>query len=200
MFRIIASIVLFGLAVLLVVAPAETARAPSQVRVRIQTSEGPIVIALETRRAPITSANFLAYVDEKRFDGTKFYRAARSKTKPGTGLVQGGINHAAVRARLPIEHEPTSRTGLKHVDGTVSMARNAPGTAMGDFFITVGASPYLDARPGSVGYAAFGRVIEGMDIVRKILASPTYPGGRSEQTMGQTIITPTRIISARRVE
>lgn len=158
------------------------------------------MIALETRRAPITSANFLAYVDEKRFEGTKFYRAARSKTKPGTGLVQGGINHAAVRARLPIEHEPTSRTGLKHVDGTVSMARNAPGTAMGDFFITVGASPYLDARPGSVGYAAFGRVIEGMDIVRKILSSPTYPGGRSEQTMGQTIITPTRIISARRVE
>lgn len=181
-------------------APAEAARAPASVRVRLQTSEGPIVIALEMKRAPITAANFLAYVDEKRFDGTKFYRAARSKTKPGTGLVQGGINHAAVRARLPIEHEPTSRTGLRHVDGTVSMARNAPGSAMGDFFITVGASPYLDARPGSVGYAAFGRVVEGMDIVRKMLAAPTYPGGRSEQTIGQTIIKPIRILSARRVE
>ncbi|MGS1015443.1 peptidylprolyl isomerase [Allosphingosinicella humi] len=181
-------------------APAEAARAPASVRVRLQTSEGPIVIALEMKRAPITAANFLSYVDEKRFDGTKFYRAARSKTKPGTGLVQGGINHAAVRARLPIEHEPTSRTGLRHVDGTVSMARNAPGSAMGDFFITVGASPYLDARPGSVGYAAFGRVVEGMDIVRKMLAAPTYPGGRSEQTMGQTIIKPIRILSARRVD
>lgn len=181
-------------------APAEAARAPASVRVRLQTSEGPIVIALEMKRAPITAANFLSYVDEKRFDGTKFYRAARSKTKPGTGLVQGGINHAAVRARLPIEHEPTSRTGLRHVDGTVSMARNAPGSAMGDFFITVGASPYLDARPGSVGYAAFGRVVEGMDIVRKMLAAPTYPGGRSEQTMGQTIIKPIRVLSARRVD
>lgn len=181
-------------------APAEAARAPASVRVRLQTSEGPIVIALEMKRAPITAANFLSYVDEKRFDGTKFYRAARSKTKPGTGLVQGGINHAAVRARLPIEHEPTSRTGLRHVDGTVSMARNAPGSAMGDFFITIGASPYLDARPGSVGYAAFGRVVEGMDIVRKMLAAPTYPGGRSEQTMGQTIIKPIRILSARRVD
>lgn len=200
MIRAFASIALLVLAVLLAVAPAEAARASVPVRVRLQTSEGPIVIALETKRAPITSANFLAYVDEKRFDGTKFYRAARSKTKPGTGLVQGGINHAAVRARLPIEHEPTSRTGLRHVDGTVSMARNAPGSAMGDFFITVGASPYLDARPGSVGYAAFGRVVEGMDIVRKMLAAPTYPGGRSEQTIGQTIIKPIRILSARRVE
>lgn len=200
MIRRLALIFLVVCAVMSGSAPAEAARAPASVRVRLHTSEGPIVIALEMKRAPITAANFLAYVDEKRFDGTKFYRAARSKTKPGTGLVQGGINHAAVRARLPIEHEPTSRTGLRHVDGTVSMARNAPGSAMGDFFITVGASPYLDARPGSVGYAAFGRVVEGMDLVRKILAAPTYPGGRSEQTMGQTIIKPIRILSARRVE
>lgn len=176
------------------------ARGPADVRVRLQTSEGPIVIELDLKRAPITAGNFLAYVDEKRFDGTSFYRAARKRNAPKLGLVQGGINHRVVRARAPIPHEPTSRTGLKHVDGTVSMARNAPGTAMGDFFIAVGPAPYLDARPGSVGYAAFGRVVGGMAVVRKILTAPTYPGGRSANTKGQTIVAPVRILTARRVQ
>jgi peptidyl-prolyl cis-trans isomerase A (cyclophilin A) len=180
-------------------APAKAASDPAQVDVRLETSEGPIIIRLEMRKAPITAGNFLRYVDEKRFDGTSFYRAARSKSVPTIGLVQGGINRSAVRTRVPIAHEPTSVTGLSHVDATVSMARNAPGTAMGDFFITVGPAHYLDARPGSVGYAAFGKVIQGMPAVRKILAKPTYPGGRSANTMGQQIIEPVRIISARRV-
>jgi len=168
-------------------------------KVRLETSEGPIVIRLEMKRAPITAGNFLRYVDEKRFDGTSFYRAARNRRDPTFGLVQGGINHKAVRALIPIAHEPTSRTGLKHGDGTVSMARNAPGTAMGDFFITVGPASYLDARPGNIGYAAFGQVVEGMSVVRKILAGPTHPGGWSKTTMGQSLVTPIRIISARRV-
>ena len=183
-------LLLFGLP-----APAN-AKAPL---VRIETSEGAIVLELDVKRAPITARNFLSYVEEKRFDGTFFYRAARNKKNPKVGLVQGGINHRAVRARAPIAHEPTSRTGLRHVDGTVSMARNAPGTAMGDFFITVGPAPYLDARPGSVGYAAFGRVVQGMPVVRKMLAAPTWPGGRSENTIGQSIRAPIRILSARRV-
>lgn len=173
---------------------------PETMRVRLETSAGPIVIRLEMKRAPITAGNFLRYVDEKRFDGTSFYRAARNRRDPKYGLVQGGINHKAVRARIPIAHEPTSRTGLKHGDGMVSMARNAPGTAMGDFFITVGPASYLDARPGHVGYAAFGQVVEGMAVVREILAAPTHPGGWSETTMGQSIVAPVRIISARRVE
>jgi peptidyl-prolyl cis-trans isomerase A (cyclophilin A) len=173
--------------------------APGPVRVRLETAAGPIVIELDMKRAPITSTNFLRYAQEKRFDGTFFYRAARKKANPKFGLVQGGINHRVVRARTPIAHEPTSRTGLRHIDGTVSMARNAPGTAMGDFFITVGPSPYLDARPGAVGYAAFGKVVQGMPIVRKMLAAPTYPGGRSVTTKGQQMITPVRILSARRV-
>lgn len=168
-------------------------------RVRLETSQGAIVIEVDTRRAPITAGNFLKYVEQKRFDGTTFYRAARNKRAPKFGLVQGGINHNAVRTRLPIPHEPTSRTGLRHVDGTVSMARNAPGTAMGDFFITVGPASYLDARPGSVGYAAFGRVIAGMSVVHKMLAAPTYPGGRSENTIGQSIVSPIRIVTARRL-
>lgn len=174
---------------------------PASVRVRLQTTEGPIVIRLEMRRAPITAANFLRYVDEKRLDGTSFYRAARNRRAPKFGLVQGGINHKAVRALIPIAHEPTNRTGLKHVDGTVSMARNAPGTAMGDFFITVGPARYLDARPdGYVGYAAFGQVVSGMPVVHKILAAPTHPGGWSETTIGQSIVSPIRIITARRVQ
>lgn len=179
---------------------AQAAAAAKPVLVRLQTSAGPITIQLEMQRAPITAVNFLRYAQEKRFDGTFFYRAARNRRTPTTGLVQGGINHRVVRARLPIAHEPTSRTGLTHVDGTVSMARNAPGTAMGDFFITIGPAPYLNARPGSVGYAAFGKVVEGMPLVRKMLAAPTYPGGRTATTKGQQIISPIRIISARRVQ
>ncbi len=175
------------------------ASAEAAPRVRLETSAGPIVIELADKAAPITSANFLRYVAEKRFDGTRFYRAARNKTDPKRGLVQGGIDHKIVRARVPIAHEPTSRTGLHHVDGTISMARNAPGTAMGDFFIAVGPNSYLDARPGYPGYAAFGRVVSGMDVVRRILALPTWPGGRSRQTIGQSIRQPVRIVRATRV-
>lgn len=188
--------VAFLLALLAAASPAPAASALAS-RVRLETSAGPIVIQLDHRRAPITAGNFLRYAVEKRLDNTFFYRAARNRLNPKAGLVQGGINHRVVRARLPIAHEPTSKTGLRHVDATVSMARNAPGTAMGDFFITVGPAPYLDARPGSLGYAAFGRVVSGMEIVRKMLAAPTYPGGRTPETKGQTMITPVRIISVR---
>jgi peptidyl-prolyl cis-trans isomerase A (cyclophilin A) len=183
-------------AFLTVSAPAAAAPAPV---VRVQTSQGPILIELDLKRAPITAGNFLRYAEEKRLDNTNFYRAARNRRNPKLGLVQGGINHIVVRARLPIPHEPTSKTGLRHVDGTVSMARNAPGTAMGDFFITVGPAPYLDARPGAPGYAAFGKVLSGMPIVRRMLAAKTYPGGRSRNTMGQSIVAPIRILTVRRV-
>ncbi|MET0269385.1 MAG: peptidylprolyl isomerase [Sphingomonas sp.] len=169
-------------------------------RVRLETSMGPIVIELADRAAPVTAGNFLRYVDGGKLDGTTFYRAARAKTNPKTGLVQGGINHKVARAYNPIPHEPTSRTGLRHADATISMARNDPGTAMGDFFITVGPAAYLDARPGSVGYAAFGKVVSGMPIVHRILALPTWPGGYSRTTMGQSIREPVRIITARRVK
>lgn len=194
MFRLFACLLLL----LALLSPA-AAQPRKPVRVLLQTEAGPIVIQLDMARAPITAGNFLRYAEENRFNNTFFYRAARKKAAPKFGLVQGGINHRVVRARTPIKHEPTSRTGLRHVDGTVSMARNAPGTAMGDFFITVGPAPYLDARPGSQGYAAFGKVVSGMPLVRRMLAAPTYPGGRSANTKGQTMIKPVRIISARRV-
>ena len=179
---------------------APIAAAPAAPRVRIETSAGAIVIELATKQAPITAANFLRYAEEKRLDGTTFYRAARGRNDPKQGLVQGGINHHIPRALPPIRHEPTSLTGLRHTEGTVSMARNAPGTAMGDFFIIVGQAAYLDARPGSVGYAAFGHVVSGMPLVRRILAMPTYPGGYSKDTMGQSLRQPVKIISVRRVK
>ncbi|MGD9812585.1 MAG: peptidylprolyl isomerase [Sphingobium sp.] len=190
----------FALFLLLIAVPT-AAREPATARVRLETSMGPIVIEVDLRRAPITSKNFLAYADQKRFDGTSFYRAARYKSAQHYGLVQGGIDHTISRALVPIAHEPTSKTGLKHLDGTVSMARNRPGTAMGDFFICVGVCTYLDAGPNGQppGYAAFGRVVSGMEIVRKILALPTYKGGYSRTTMGQSIIDRVKIVSARRV-
>lgn len=146
-------------------------------RVQMETSAGRIVIEVETAKAPITAANFLQYVDEHRFDGATFYRAMQGG--PGMGLVQGGVNNDPARVLPPIAHEPTTQTGLSHVDGAVSMARYAPGTATGDFFVSVGPTPSYDAgRPFSVdadGFAVFGRVVEGMEIVRAILAAPTSP-------------------------
>jgi len=186
---------------LLIAVPA-AAKGPATARVKLDTSMGPIVIEVDLRNAPITAQNFLAYVDAKRFDGTTFYRAARYKARPDWGLVQGGIDHAISRAFAPIAHEPTSKTGLRHVDGTVSMARNQPGTAMGDFFICVGVCTYLDAGPNGQppGYAAFGRVVSGMPIARRILALPTYKGGYSYTTMGQSIIKRVKIVTARRMQ
>lgn len=190
--------VAFALLLSLAAAPS-VAATPSSARVRLDTEMGPIVIEVDLKRAPITSRNFLAYVDRRLFDGRTFYRAARRKDDPKLGLVQGGIDHKVHGALIPIAHEPTSKTGLSHVDGTVSMARNAPGTAMGDFFITVGPSLYLDATADKPGYAAFGRVVSGMPIVRRILALPTHPGGYSRATMGQSIRKPVLIRTARRV-
>jgi len=175
---------------------------PAVVKVKLETSAGPIVIALDMKHAPITATNFLRYVEEKRFDGTSFYRAARNPTSKTTGLVQGGIDHNMPRSWFPIQHEPTTQTGIKHVDGTVSMARNEPGTAMGDFFICVGPAQRLDAVPGDkrlVGYAAFGHIISGMNVVHRILALPTWPGGRTRELVGQSIKEPVTIIRAVRI-
>lgn len=167
-------------------------------RVRFETDAGAIVVELDARRAPVTAANFLAYVDQRRFDNTRFYRAARTRGSEGRGFIQGGIRHAARRALPQIAHEPTSLTGIRHRDGTISMARTEPGTAMGDFFITVGAMPSMDAHGGEPGFAAFGRVVEGMDVVRRILAAPTVANAGRGAMRGQMIEAPVRIVSARR--
>lgn len=166
------------LSCLLLAAPvaAMAQEAPAHVlpRVALQTTLGTLVIEVDTTHAPITGANFLRYVDEGRFDGTVFYRAMDGYR--GSGLVQGGTNNDPARVLPPIAHEPTTETGLSHTDGAVSMARWAPGSATGDFTIMVGDNTYLDARPSqpgdNLGYAAFGRVVQGMDVVRAILAAP----------------------------
>jgi len=185
----------------LLLTPALTAAPPprGEVRVALETTAGRIVLALDVRHAPITAGNFLRYVDAGKFNGTTFYRAARSKTRPGVGLIQGGIDQNIRVSYFPIQHEPTNVTGLRHVDGTVSMARNKPGTAMGDFFICVGPAPSLDAAPNYPGYAAFGHVVSGMDVVKKILQLKTYPGGFSIDTVGQTIVDRPRITAAHRL-
>ena len=199
MIRHIASFVL--LSAMLAFSSAH-AKAPATTRVSIQTSEGNILIDLDMKRAPITAGNFLRYVDEKRFDGTSFYRAARTRNAEKSGFVQGGIRHSLRRSLPPIAHEPTSKTGLKHVDGAISMARNEPGSAMGDFFITVGTAASMDAHPGksgdNLGYAVFGKVVGSMNVVRRILAAPTVPGAGSGGMKGQMITAPIRIIAARR--
>jgi len=167
-------------------------------RVRIETADGAILLELDGARAPVTVANFLAYVDQGRFDGTSFYRAARTPGAERRGFIQGGIRHTARRALPRIAHEPTSETGLRHFDGTISMARNAPGSAMGDFFITLGPMPSMDADRDDPGFAAFGRVVGGIDVVRRILAAPTVPNAGRGAMRGQMITAPVRIVSARR--
>jgi peptidyl-prolyl cis-trans isomerase A (cyclophilin A) len=181
---------------------------PDTARVRLETDAGNIVLQLDGRHAPITTANFLAYVDQHRFDGITFYRASRTPHTPGRGFIQGGIRRSAMLALPPIAHEPTSRTGLHHVDGTISMARLEPGSAMGDWVILSGAEPSMDAghrRPSSgnndtEGYAAFGRVVEGMDVVRHILAAPTVENAGAGAMRGQMLAQPVRIVRATRVD
>ncbi len=182
------------------VTPAPWA-APATVPVRIETSAGPITLALETARAPVTAGNFLRYVDGKKLDGAAFYRAVKVGT--GYGLVQGGTRNDAKRTLPPIAHEPTSQTGLSHIDGAISMARAAPGTANGDFFITVGDLKSMDANPAAPGdnrgFAVFGRVTEGMDVVRRILEAPTSPTAGDGAMKGQMLAPEVKILTARRV-
>jgi len=173
--------------------------APGFVRVEILTSLGRIVVATDVKHAPETSANFLAYVDDGRLDGTSFYRAARRGADPKLGYIQGGIRTDLRRALPPVPHEPTDVTDIRHLDATISMARkDRLGSATGNFFLTVGATPYMDARPGYPGYAAFGRVVTGMDVVKRILALPT--GGGTGEMKGQMIERPVKIIRARRLD
>lgn len=181
------------------------AQAQALTNIVLHTEMGDIVVALETERAPITSANFLRYVDEKRLDGTVFYRAMRLDWgEQPNGVIQGGTQNDPKRILPPIAHEPTSETGVKHTLGAISMARLDPGTATGDFSITVSPQPGLDADPTSddpelkAGYTAFGHVVEGMDVVRAIFDAPVDPDKGEGWMKGQMLANPVKIISARR--
>ena len=142
------------------------------------TSLGVIEMEIYTARAPITAANFLAYVDGGHLDGAAFYRVvspANDNGAPVISVIQGGIG-AAPAPFSPIAHETTEQTGLQHLDGTISMARGAVGSATSEFFICIGAQPALDygagRNPDGQGFAAFARVTNGMDVVRAIHAAP----------------------------
>ena len=181
--------------------PPRAAPADGMVRVRLQTAQGAIVLDLNAAKAPLTTANFLRYVDQKRLDGSTFYRASRAPGDPTYGVVQGGLRNDPAKILPPVRHESTTRTGLKHLDGTISMGRHAPGSATADFFICVGDSPYLDADPAAkgdnLGFSAFGQVVEGMDVVKKILALPTGAGGPPGMK-GEMLKAPVMITTARR--
>ena len=184
------------------VPPASEASAPKEdlVPVAIDTSLGRIVIALDRGRAPITTANFLHYVDTHRFDGETFYRAMHVGDG---GLIQGGVRSDSRKLYPPIKHEPTSETGLHNVAGAIAMANAGPGTARADFFILLSDMPGLDAgEPGgdASGFAAFGHVIEGMDVVKKIWASPVSATAGEGPMNGQMLEPTIKIIKAARVK
>ncbi len=180
------------------------ARAQSgKVQVAVTTDHGPFLLELDPQRAPITAANFLRYVDTGRFDNSSFYRASRAAGAPTIGLIEGGLQNDPTRLLAPIAHESTQTTGLAHRDGTISMARGAPGTATADFFICSGPAAYLDAHPGApgdnAGYAAFGEVVQGMEVVRAILALPTPGVARNPVMAGQILDPPVAILQMKRI-
>lgn len=174
-------------------------------RVALVTELGTIELALDGAHAPISTANFLRYVDAKRFDGITFYRAMHlAWGEQPNGLLQGGLRDPR-RLFAPIAHEPTSQTGLSHKAGAISMARNAPGTATADFSIMLSDLLGLDADPKSsdpdaqAGYAVFGMVIAGMDVVRRIWDAPISQTLGEGAMRGQMLEAPVKVLSARRL-
>ncbi|PLX01568.1 MAG: peptidylprolyl isomerase [Marinilabiliales bacterium] len=150
-------------------------------KIIMQTEYGDIIIELYAEKAPITVANFLKYIDENRFTDASFYRAVRMDNQPDNDIkievIQGGLfedEHPEMRAA--IQHESTKQTGILHTDGVISMARNEPGSATSEFFICIGDQPSLDyggmRNADGQGFAAFGKVIKGLEVVKKIQSRP----------------------------
>ncbi len=173
------------------VAPVAQAPKDDLVRVAIETPAGRILVALDRGRAPATVANFLAYIDGKKLDGETFYRAM---PYGNGGLIQGGITSDGRKLRKPVAHEPTATTGLRHVAGTISMANAGPGTAQSDFFILTTDIPAFDDS-----FAAFGRVVDGMDVVNAILAAPVSPTKGEGAMKGQMLEPGVKILKAARI-
>ena len=171
------------------------------VRVDLNTGAGKIVVELYPDKAPITVANFLHYVNTRRYDGAEFFRAVHVQGAPNLGLIQGGGFKDATKLYKPIKLEPTTQTGLHHGDGAISMARDTPDNAKADFFILLGDTPSYDANPSApgdnLGFAVFGRVVEGMDVVHAIQDMPTAGHARNPTMQGQILTTPVPIITAR---
>ena len=167
---------------LLLVCSLQISGQKSKVLISINTEIGNIMLELYPEAAPVTVANFLKYVDAGHFAGGSFYRSVTMENQPDNDIkievIQGGLAGSGKRSGIePVEHETTEVSGLKHLDGTISMARSKPGTASSEFFICINDQPSLDyegmRNPDGQGFAAFGKVIEGMDVVRKIQKSNT---------------------------
>jgi peptidyl-prolyl cis-trans isomerase A (cyclophilin A) len=174
-------------------------RAEAQVlpRVIIETELGEIEVEVDSIRAPVTAANFLRYVDLGFYRFARFHRTVRADNQPENkvkiAVVQAGLDTLRVQDFPPIPLERTKATGLAHKDGTISMARDGPDTATSDFFICIGDQPALDfggkRNPDGQGFAAFGRVVLGIDVVRKIHQAPSD---------GQQLEPAVRIVGVRR--
>jgi peptidyl-prolyl cis-trans isomerase A (cyclophilin A) len=177
---------------------ALTAGPAQNPRVVIETGKGAIVVEVDLVRAPVTAANFLRYVDAGLFDGSTFHRTVTPANQPRDAVrievIQGGQLDEE-REFPPIAHETTATTGLRHLDGVISMARDKPGTAASSFFFCINDQPELDfggrRNPDGQGFAAFGRVVSGMDVVRTIQGLPAE-GQQLEPAVG--------ILSVRRLE
>ncbi|MBY0489538.1 MAG: peptidylprolyl isomerase [Gemmatimonadaceae bacterium] len=194
----------FSLALLVSTSAPLHAQRPAKgiVPVRIETDRGVIDVELDSARAPVTVTNFLRYVDAGAYNNGRFHRTVTPNNQPRDSVrievIQGGPNPDREGARWPaIPLERTNVTGLTHVDGAISMARGGPDTATSDFFICVGAQPSLDfgghRNLDGQGFAAFGRVTRGMDIVRTIQQQP------ATGTNPQTLTPPVRIQRISRV-
>lgn len=169
-------------------------------KILIRTELGDIKVEIYQDKAPITASNFLRYVDESRYGGACFYRVVRLDNQPQNEIkievIQGGLRFTENQSPLPaIEHETTAATGILHKDGVISMARNKPGTASSEFFICINDQPELDfegkRNPDGQGFAAFGRVVSGMELVRNIQKLPA-----DDQ---QILLTKVKILSIERI-
>lgn len=171
----------------------------NEVRVVMETEKGSIEIVLDAEHAPKTTANFLHYVDAGLYNGGVFHRTVKPDNQPNNQIkievIQGGIDPARAKEDgAPVPLERTNQTGLKHLDGTISMARDAPDTATSDFFICIGDQPSLDyggkRNHDGQGFAAFGRVTKGMDVVRLI---------QNSSASGQSLAPPIKIFRVYRL-
>lgn len=154
-------------------------------QVQIKTSVGSITVELYAAKAPVTVANFLRYVDEKRYDNGSFYRVVRMDNQATSPVkievIQGGVHDDSSKILPPIPQETTNITGVLHLDGTISLARGQPESGASEFFICINDQPELDfggkRNPDGQGCAAFGKVTKGMNVVRKIQQGQTGTPG-----------------------
>jgi peptidyl-prolyl cis-trans isomerase A (cyclophilin A) len=185
--RVARSIVTTAAAAAIAVVMFQTGAAQSPVRVLVQTELGDIVLEVDTQHAPRTAANFLRYLDAGQYDGGAFHRTVKMDNQPDSPVkievIQAGVSPNRTKEGFPpIAIERTSETGLRHTDGAISMARSQPDSATSGWFICINDQPSLDfggaRNPDGQGFAAFGRVVQGMDVVRKIQRAPNSDAQR----------------------